>query len=107
VNDFERMLTESGTFLIKFYLSITKEEHARRFEDIKKSPLKRWKMTPLDLRAQELWEQYTVYRERMIKETNTTHAPWTIIEADRKTVARVAIAEHILKTIPYNTIESR
>ncbi len=107
VNDFERMLTESGTFLIKFYLSITKEEQARRFEDIKQSPLKRWKMTPLDLRAQEMWEQYTVYREKMIKETNTAHAPWTIIEADRKTVARVAIAEHILKTIPYNTSDSR
>ncbi len=103
VNEFERMLTESGTYLIKFYLSISKTEQARRFEDIKKSPLKRWKMTPLDLRAQELWEQYTVYKEQMFEKTNSAHAPWNIIEADRKTVARIAIAEHILKTIPYDT----
>jgi polyphosphate kinase 2 len=103
VNDFERMLTESGTYLIKFYLSISKEEQAKRFADIRQSPLKRWKLTPVDERAQELWDEYTAYKERMFEKTNTAHAPWIIIEADRKTEARIAVAEHILERIPYRT----
>ena len=93
VNDFERMLIQSDTFLIKFYFSITKEEQARRFSDIKKSPLKRWKMTPVDERAQELWDDYTAYKEAMFETTNTTLAPWVIIDADQKSRAR--LADHI------------
>lgn len=103
VNEFERMLIESGTYLIKFYLSISKEEQARRFADIKASPLKRWKMTPVDERAQELWDQYTFYKERMFEHTNTSLAPWKVIEADKKALARIAITEHILHTIPYQS----
>ena len=101
VNDFEKMIIESGTYLIKFYFSISKEEQARRFSDIKRSPLKRWKMSPVDERAQELWDVYTQYKRKMFERTNTPHAPWVIINADRKTTARVEAAEHILKTIPY------
>ena len=101
VNHFERMLVESGTYLIKFYFSITKEEQAKRFKDIKSSPLKRWKMTPVDERAQELWDEYTKYKELMFEQTNTDYAPWKIIKANKKTEARVAAIEHILKVIPY------
>jgi len=101
VNDFERMIIQSNTYLIKFYFSITKEEQQRRFEDIKKSDLKRWKMSPVDERAQELWEDYTKYKEKMLKATDTPHAPWIIIKADKKTEARLTAIEHILNTIPY------
>ncbi len=101
VNNFEKMLIESGTHLIKFYFSITKEEQARRFEDIRSSPLKRWKLTPLDEQAQALWDRYTEYKERMFAHTDTPHAPWKIIEANRKTEARVEAAEHLLGVIPY------
>ncbi len=101
VNNFEKMLVESGTYLIKFYFSITKEEQAKRFKDIKSSPLKRWKMTPVDERAQELWGQYTIFKEKMFEKTHTEIAPWTIISANKKTEARLTAIEHILQTIPY------
>lgn len=101
VNDFERMIIESGTYLIKFYFSIDKEEQARRFKEIKASPLKKWKITAVDERAQELWDDYTRYKEVMFKKTNTKLAPWVILEANRKTEARMAATQHILDTIPF------
>ena len=101
VNAFEKMLIQSNTYFIKFYFSITKEEQQKRFEDIKKSDLKRWKMSAVDERAQELWYDYTKYKEVMLNETNTAHAPWVIIEANKKTEARLTAIDHILKTIPY------
>ena len=84
VNAFEQMLIESDVYLIKIYFSIDKEEQAKRFEEIKNNPLKQWKITPVDLKAQELWEQYTRYKKKMFEKTNTSHAPWHIIEANSK-----------------------
>ncbi|NNF35200.1 MAG: polyphosphate kinase 2 [Saprospiraceae bacterium] len=101
VNDFEKMLVDSKIYLIKFYFSITKAEQAKRFKDIMNTPYKRWKMTPVDAKAQELWDEYTKYKEKMWKHTNTKHAPWKIIKANQKTSARMKSIDHILKTIPY------
>lgn len=101
VNDFEKMITESGIYFIKFYFSISKEEQAKRFKEIKSSPLKKWKMSPVDEKAQKLWDEYSRYKEAMFEKTNTERCPWVIIEANRKTVARIAATKHILKTIPY------
>lgn len=101
VNDFEKMIIQSNTYLIKFYFSISKEEQQRRFDDIKQSDLKRWKMSPVDENAQRLWDEYTKYKETMLRETHTEHAPWVIIQANRKTEARLAAIDHILDTIPY------
>ena len=67
---FEDMITNDGILLIKFYFSISKREQSRRFADIKADPLKRWKMSPVDDRAQELWDEYTTYKEAMFQ----THA---------------------------------
>ena len=64
VNPFEKMLIQSNTHLIKFYFSISKEEQAKRFKDIKSDPLKRWKMTAVDERAQDLWDDYTHYKRK-------------------------------------------
>ena len=102
VNKFEKMLTQSNTHLIKFYFSISKDEQSRRFKEIKNNPLKRWKMTPLDEKAQDLWDDYTFYKRKMFDNTNSEHAPWTIIDANKKAPARLEAIEHILKTIPYN-----
>ena len=104
VNGFETSITKDGILLIKLYFSITKDEQARRFEDIKTDPLKRWKMSPVDERAQELWDTYTTYKERMFRETNTENNPWVIIQGNRKPRARVKAIKHILKTIPYEKI---
>ena len=101
VNDFERMLIESDTYLIKFYFSITKEEQAKRFEEIKSDPLKRWKMTAVDEKAQALWDEYTRYKTKMFETTNTEIAPWEIIDADKKSDARLKAISHILSVIEY------
>ncbi len=101
VNYFEKMLVQGNTYLIKMYFSITKEEQARRFADIKTDPLKRWKMTPVDERAQELWDDYTKYKKVMLDTTDTELAPWTIIDANNKISARLNSLQHILDTIPY------
>ncbi len=102
VNDFERMVLESGIYLVKIYMSISKKEQAKRFDDIKKDPLKQWKMTPVDEKAQELWDDYTHYKNEMFSKTHTDLAPWKIIKANRKTEARVNAMSYVLKRIPYD-----
>lgn len=98
---FEEMITNDGIMLFKFYFSISKREQASRFADIKSDPLKRWKMSPVDERAQALWNEYTEYKEAMFQQTHTDKNPWVIIKANRKGKARVTAIKHILKHIPY------
>ena len=102
VNDFERMLIESGIYLVKIYMSISKKEQQKRFLDIKNDPLKQWKMTDVDEQAQELWDDYTKYKKAMFDKTHTEISPWKVIRANRKTEARVNVINHILKQIPYD-----
>jgi polyphosphate kinase 2 len=102
VNDFERMITESGIRLVKIYMSISKKEQEKRFEDIKTNPLKQWKMTTVDEAAQELWDTYTDYKGKMFAKTVNGVVPWKIIRANKKTIARVNAINHILKNIPYD-----
>ena len=101
VNQFESMLIQSGIRLIKIYFSIDKEEQAKRFKEIKNDPLKKWKMTKVDLAAQDLWDEYTRYKERMFNHTHTDLSPWKIIQANKKPLARISAIEHILSSIPY------
>ena len=103
VNDFERMIMQADTYLIKLYFSITKEEQALRFKELKKNPLKRWKITPVDERAQELWDEYTKYKVAMFEKTDTKEAPWIRIDADKKSIARITAIRHILDSIPYDS----
>ncbi|WP_299014056.1 polyphosphate kinase 2 [uncultured Polaribacter sp.] len=102
VNDFEKMILESGIHLVKIYMSISKKEQAKRFADIKSNPLKQWKMTKLDEKAQDLWDQYTEYKNAMFKKTHTKISPWKIIRANRKTEARMNVINYVLQRIPYN-----
>ncbi len=102
INGFEKMILQSGIRLVKIYMSISKREQQKRFNEIKNDPLKQWKMTPVDERAQELWDYYTVYKKRMFKKTNKELSPWKIIRANRKTEARIECIEHILNSIPYD-----
>ncbi|WP_237275046.1 polyphosphate kinase 2 [Tenacibaculum ovolyticum] len=102
VNDFERMILESGIRLVKIYMSINKKEQAKRFRDIKDNPLKQWKMTAVDKRAQELWDDYTGYKREMFSKTNTEISPWKVIRANRKTIARINVINHVLDSIPYD-----
>lgn len=101
IPEFERMLNDDGIILIKLWFSITKGEQERRFEAIKKSPLKQWKMSPVDEHAQQLWDSYTDYKEKMFAKTNTPENPWIIVQADSKIRARLESMKYILNTIPY------
>lgn len=103
VDDFEKMLTDSGIRLVKIYLSISKNEQAKRFTSIKSNPLKQWKMTKVDEKAQELWDVYTKYKKMMflnVKQNNGIK--FKVIRANKKTNARINVIEHVLKSIPYD-----
>jgi len=103
VNNFERMITESGIRLVKIYMSISKTEQAKRFKEIKSDPLKQWKMTPVDEKAQELWDVYTKYKKLMFENTKKDGAiPFKVIKANRKTSTRVGVIQHFLDAIPYD-----
>lgn len=101
VNDFEKMLVASGVFLLKLYFSISKDEQERRFNEIKNSPLKKWKYSDVDKKALKLWDRYTEYKEKMLANTSTDHAPWKIFKANKKTMSRIEALEYILEKIPY------
>ena len=101
INEFEKMLIEDGIYLIKFYFSISKKEQARRFEKIKLDPLKKWKISPVDERAQELWDEYTSYKKKMFKKTDKQKSPWHIIKANKKMDARIDAIKKVLEILPY------
>ena len=106
VNNFEQMLIESGVRLVKFYFSISKDEQARRFKDIKASPVKKWKFSPVDQTALERWDDYTDYKNKMFEKTNTKIAPWIVIKANKKMRARVEVVQKLLEIVPYTKATS-
>ena len=101
VNDFEKMLVDSGIRLVKFYFSISKDEQARRFKDIKASPVKKWKFSAVDKAALSLWDDYTNYKKKMFDKTDTEFAPWIVVRANRKMRARVEVIQKLLEIVPY------
>ena len=106
VNNFEQMLIESGVRLVKFYFSISKDEQARRFKDIKASPVKKWKFSPVDQTALERWDDYTDYKKKMFEKTDTKIAPWIVIKANKKMRARVEVVQKLLEIVPYTKATS-
>ena len=96
------MITEAGIILIKIYMTISKKEQRERFEKIKNNPLKQWKMTPVDERAQELWDTYTEYKRKMFDNTKNGGIPFKVIKANKKSEARLNVIKYILKKIPYD-----
>lgn len=98
---FEKTLVRNGIILIKLYFSVTKEEQRRRFERRKTDPLRQWKLSEVDLQAQEKWDDFTKMKYEMLKHTHTTIAPWTIIRSDNKHLARLNAMRVILNSIDY------
>ncbi len=101
VPEFEHMLYEDGIELVKFWFSIARHEQAERFEARRSNPLKQWKLSPVDHRAQELWDQYTQYKEAMFSRTHTSYAPWTIVAANDKRKARINAMRYVLSALRY------
>jgi polyphosphate kinase len=101
VPKFETMLVNSGIVLFKFYFSVSKEEQAKRFHERKIDPLKQFKLSPVDEKSQELWDQYTVAKYSMLLASNNPRAPWTIVLSDDKKRARLNTIKYILKNVDY------
>lgn len=101
VNEFEKMLVQSNTYLIKLYFSIGKAEQARRFETIQKNPLTRWEITAVDKKAQALWDKYTKFEKKMFAHTHTELVPWLVIDGNNKDRARLRAIQYILDMVPY------
>jgi len=102
VPEFEHMLYEDGVVIIKFWLSISKEEQLRRFNSRNDNPLKRWKFSPVDKRGQELWDDYTFYKDEMFSRTHTTYSPWIVVKTNNKKEARVECMRHVLTQFNYD-----
>jgi polyphosphate kinase 2 len=98
---FEKDLVRQGTILVKLYFSVTKAEQARRFERRKNDPLRQWKLSEVDLQAQERWDDFTSQKYEMLKRTHSNHAPWTVIRSNNKHEARLNAMRAILNSVPY------
>jgi len=101
VPEFEHMLYEDNIEIIKFWFSISKDEQERRFKGRVNNPLKQWKISPVDDKAQENWDLYTMYKEEMFSKTHTSYSPWVIVKANNKMKARLEAIRHVLNTLPY------
>ncbi|MEA3372638.1 MAG: polyphosphate kinase 2 [Campylobacterota bacterium] len=102
VKGFEKDLTRQGIILIKLYFSVTKDEQARRFERRKTDPLRQWKLSEIDLQAQERWDDFTNTKYHMIKQTHSHNAPWTVVRSNDKQSARMESLKVILNSVDYN-----
>ncbi|RLA70675.1 MAG: polyphosphate kinase 2 [Epsilonproteobacteria bacterium] len=101
VKGFEKDLTRQGTILIKLYFSVTKDEQARRFERRKTDPLRQWKLSEIDMQAQERWDDFTDTKYNMIKRTHSYNAPWTVVRSNVKQKARLEAIKTILNSTDY------
>ena len=102
VPEYERMLVNSGILLFKFYFSVSKKEQAKRFKQRKTDPLKQYKLSPVDEKSQDLWDQYTAAKHTMLFASHTTLTPWIIIRSDNKKKARLNCIKHVLNTVSYS-----
>ena len=100
--EFEHMLYEDGIVIIKFWLSITKDEQLKRFDARRDNPLKRWKFSEVDKKGQELWDQYTKYKEVMFSKTHTSFCPWIIVKTNTKYEARLECMRYVLSQFEYD-----
>ena len=102
---FERDLVRQDTILVKLYFSVTKEEQARRFERRKTDPLRQWKLSEVDLQAQDRWDDFTNVKYEMLKRTHTIDAPWTVVRSNDKHLARLNAIKTILNAVPFTRLD--
>ncbi|CAB3717942.1 polyphosphate kinase 2 [Paraburkholderia rhynchosiae] len=101
VPEFERHLARSGTHIVKFWFSVSREEQRRRFKERQVHPLKQWKLSPVDLASLDKWDDYTQAKEAMFAQTDTADAPWTVVRSDCKKRARLNAMRYVLHKLPY------
>jgi polyphosphate kinase 2 len=102
--EFERMLVRSGITLIKYWFSVSDEEQERRFQARVDDPMRRWKLSPIDLESRARWGEYSRAKDEMFQRTDIPEAPWWVVEADDKRRARLNCIAHLLSTIDYKDL---
>ena len=101
---FERLLVEDGILLRKYWFSVSDSEQQRRFRGRLEDPLRRWKLSPMDLESITRWEDYSRAKDEMFVHTDIPEAPWHVVESDDKRRARINMIAHLLSTIPYHKV---
>ncbi|MBJ7309833.1 polyphosphate kinase 2 [Rugamonas sp. CCM 8940] len=101
---FEEMLIQSGIFLVKYWFSVNDEEQERRFQERMRSPIKRWKLSPMDTESRKHWVEYSQAKDVMFARTDTKISPWFVVNADVKKTARLNCIAHLLQRIPYTDL---
>jgi PPK2 family polyphosphate:nucleotide phosphotransferase len=99
IRDWEKMLTDAGVTILKFFLAIDKDEQRQRFQDRVDDPTKRWKFNPGDLAERKLWDDYRAAFEEMLTETSTDYAPWYLVPANRNWLRNLAVSEIVADAI--------
>jgi polyphosphate kinase 2 len=105
VPEFERMLIRSGIILIKYWFSVSDEEQEKRFQKRLVDPVRRWKLSPMDLESRTRWCEYSKAKDVMFHYTDTEDSPWWVVDADVKKRARLNTLSHLLSQIPHEEIE--
>ncbi len=105
--EFEKMLIRSGIILIKYWFSVSNAEQERRFKERIENPLKRWKISPMDIESRNKWVEFSVAKDNMFAYTDTKQSPWHVVEADDKRRARLNCISHLLSVIPYEHIPQK
>jgi polyphosphate kinase 2 len=104
VPEFERMLLRSGIILIKYWFSVSDEAQERRFMDRLDDSAKRWKLSPLDMKARSLWVEYSKAKDAMFEFSDLPDSPWNVVDADDKYCARLNVITHLLKHVSYEDL---
>ena len=101
---FEEMLVRAGIHLVKYWFSVSDEEQEKRFVDRMKNPIKRWKLSPMDVESRHRWVDYSRAKDVMLDRTDLDRTPWHIVDADDKKTARLNCIAHLLRQIPYQDL---
>lgn len=99
INDMEAHLVKSGTIVLKFWMHIDKDEQEKRFKQRMETPEKQWKITDEDWRNRDKWDDYETAVDEMLEKTNTSFAPWHILESNDKKYARIKALKIVIKAI--------
>ena len=97
---FERLITNDGLILLKYWLSVDQEEQEKRFSERAKDPAKRWKLSPIDIKAREKYAAYGKGRDLMLRATHTHYAPWHVVNFNDQKRGRLNLIDHLLRQLP-------
>lgn len=101
---FERLLVSDGIILLKYWFSVSDEEQERRFRSRLEDPMRRWKLSPIDLESRARWVEFSRAKDEMFVHTDTPEAPWFVVEGDDKRRARLNCIAHLLSMVPYDDV---